>query len=322
MDTNKYKMGAGEIAPYQQDDNKNIEIETSQRTIDNLDIESKIIQVRGQQVMLDRDLAFMYGVPTKALNQAVKRNMDRFPEDFMFQLSEEECSRSHFVTLNVKRGQNIKYLPYAFTENGVAMLSSVLRSKIAIAVNIQIMRIFTAMHHNSPSILPLHSRLELVERHQLELSLRQSECEEKIVEIFRRFENTSMPPVQGVFCDGQIFDAYTFASDLIRTARKRIILIDNYVDDSVLKMFTKRGEGVSATIVTKRISDALKVDIERHDHQYPPVEVRTSDRFHDRFLILDDTVYHLGASLKDLGKKLFAFSRMEVTAEWLLGVGH
>ena len=135
------------------------------------------------------------------------------------------------------------------------------------------------------------------------------------------FVRTALPPVQGVFFDGQIFDAYTFASDLIRTARKRIILIDNYVDDSVLKMLTKRGEGVSATIITKRITDALAVDIERHNQQYPPVDVRTSDRFHDRFLILDDTVYHLGASLKDLGKKLFAFNRMEVGAEWLLGVG-
>ena len=131
------------------------------------------------------------------------------------------------------------------------------------------------------------------------------------------FVRTSLPPVQGVFFDGQIFDAYTFASDLTRTARKRIILVDNYVDDSVLKMFTKRGEGVGATIVTKRITDVLKVDIERHNQQYPPIDVHTSDRFHDRFFILDGTVYHLGASLKDLGKKLFAFSRMEVGAEEL-----
>ena len=136
------------------------------------------------------------------------------------------------------------------------------------------------------------------------------------------FVRTALPPVQGIFFDGQIFDAYTFAADLIRTARKRIVLIDNYVDDSVLKMLTKRGEGVSAIIITKHISDALAVDIERHNRQYPPVEVCTSNRFHDRFLILDDTVYHLGASLKDLSKKLFAFSRMEVEAEWLLGTSH
>ena len=149
------------------------------------------------------------------------------------------------------------------------------------------------------------------------LEQRVSHTEEKI----DFFVRTALPPVQGVFCDGQIFDAYTFAADLIRAAKNRIILIDNYVDDSVLKMLTKRADGVSATVITKRISDALAVDIERHNRQYPAVEVRTSDRFHDRFLILDDTVYHLGASLKDLGKKLFAFSRMEVGAEWLMEVG-
>ena len=153
---------------------------------------------------------------------------------------------------------------------------------------------------------------------QVEERLRQNEL--GLLSVHQKMDylvQTALPPRQGVFFDGQIFDAYTFASDLIRAARKRIILVDNYVDDSVLKMFTKRGEGVGATIVTKRITDVLKVDIERHNQQYPPIDVRTSDRFHDRFLILDDTVYHLGASLKDLGKKLFAFSRMEVGAEEL-----
>ena len=140
------------------------------------------------------------------------------------------------------------------------------------------------------------------------LEQRVSHTEEKI----DFFVRTALPPVQGVFCDGQIFDAYTFAADLIRAAKNRIILIDNYVDDSVLKMLTKRADNVSASIVTRHISDAFRLDIERHNRQYPAVEVRTSDRFHDRFLILDDTVYHLGASFKDLGKKLFAFSKMEV----------
>ena len=129
------------------------------------------------------------------------------------------------------------------------------------------------------------------------------------------FVSTALPPVQGVFYDGQIFDAYTFASDLIRTARKRIILIDNYVDDSVLKMLTKRNEDVSATIITRKISDALAVDVARHNQQYPPVDIQTSDRYHDRFLILDDTVYHLGASMKDLGKRLFAFSKLNIPAD-------
>ncbi len=128
------------------------------------------------------------------------------------------------------------------------------------------------------------------------------------------FVSTALPPVQGVFYDGQIFDAYTFVADLVRSARERIILIDNYVDDSVLKMLTKRNEDVSATIITRKISDALAVDVARHNQQYPPVDIQTSDRFHDRFLIIDDTVYHLGASMKDLGKRLFAFSKLNIPA--------
>ena len=132
------------------------------------------------------------------------------------------------------------------------------------------------------------------------------------------FVRSALPHVEGIFYDGQIFDAYTFVADLIRSARERVIIIDNYVDDSVLKTLTKRNDGVSASIITRKISDELAVDLERHNQQYPPVEITTSDRYHDRFLIIDNTVYHLGASVKDLGKKLFAFNRMEVTAEELL----
>ena len=146
------------------------------------------------------------------------------------------------------------------------------------------------------------------------LEQRVSKTEEQI----GLFVRTALPPVEGVFYDGQIFDAYTFASDLIRAARKRIILIDNYIDESVLMMLAKRGEDVSAEIVTRRVTEALTLDLERHNRQYPPVDVRECDRYHDRFLIIDDTVYHLGASLKDLGKKLFAFSKMEVRTEEIL----
>ena len=146
------------------------------------------------------------------------------------------------------------------------------------------------------------------------LEQRVSKTEEQI----GLFVRTALPPVEGVFYDGQIFDAYTFASDLIRSARKRIILIDNYIDDSALMMLAKRGEDVSAEIVTRRVTEALTLDLERHNRQYPPVNIRECDRYHDRFLIIDDTVYHLGASLKDLGKKLFAFSRMEIKAEEIL----
>ena len=275
-------------------------------------IESMIMNIRGVQVMLDRDLARLYGVETKVLNQSVKRNLDRFPADFMFQLSMDECSRSQIVTLNGKRGHNIKYLPYVFTENGIAMLSSVLRSPMAIATNIQIMRIFTKIRQASLSSGQIMRRLELVESHQLELN-------EQVEEIFKRLDRENKIPTQGIFYQGQIFDAYTFASDLIRSAHRRVILIDNYVDDSVLLMLAKREGGVSAEIVTRRITETLKLDLERYQQQYPPITMRESPNFHDRFLIIDDTVYHLGASLKDLGKKLFAFSKMEVPVD-VLGI--
>lgn len=132
------------------------------------------------------------------------------------------------------------------------------------------------------------------------------------------FIRTALPPAEGIFYDGQVFDAYTFVADLIRSAHKRVVLIDNYVDDTVLKTLTKRNDGVSATIITQKISSTLSVDLERHNQQYPPVEVQTNGRFHDRFLIIDDTVYHLGASMKDLGKKLFAFNKMEAAADEIL----
>lgn len=322
METETNNKDKDNVILYQPFDGGSKESVALQNSIDNMDIRSMIVLVRGWQVILDRNLAVLYGVSTKALNQAVKRNLERFPEDFMFQLTKEECSRSQIVTLNGTRGKNIKYLPYAFTENGIAMLSSVLRSESAISVNIKIMRTFTSMRHAGKSELSLSRRLELVERHQLELSLRQSESENKIVEMLQRLDCGQLSPVQGVFFDGQIFDAYTFAADLIRSARERIVLIDNYVDDSVLKMLTKRSEGVEVTILTRCISEAFNLDLERHNRQYHPVEVETSDRFHDRFLIIDSAVYHLGASLKDLGKKLFAFGKLEVNAEWLLkGVG-
>ena len=263
-------------------------------------------------MILDRDLAMLYGVETKALNQAVKRNIERFPDDFMFQLTKEECSRSQIVTLNKGRGQNLKYMPYAFTENGIAMLSSVLKSSAAVEMNIRIMRTFTAMRRFTSLNYQLLQRIELVEHQQLEIALRQTVSDRKMEEIFSLIDTQSIPPKEGIFYDGQIFDAYAFASELIRSAKRRIVLIDNYIDESVLLMLAKRNERVSAEIVTKQISETLTLDIERHNRQYPHINIRESPRYHDRFLIVDDTVYHIGASLKDLGKKLFAFSRMEL----------
>ena len=314
-------------------------ITTKEQSTDNqfLQIEPLIRTIRGQQVLLDSDLAILYGVETKRLNQQVKRNIERFPEDFMFQLTQEEviCSRSQIATLN--KGTNlrsqiatssqevslksqivtpshggVRYLPYAFTENGIAMLSSVLRSPIAIQVNIRIMRAFTAMRQFIASNAQIFQRLDVMEQNQLALAAHQVETDHKLEEVFRRLDSGNVQPHQGIFYDGQIFDAYTFINDRIREATTRIILIDNFIDDSVLTILSKRADKVTATIYTKKPSAQLQLDIQKHNAQYPPISVIEFDRSHDRFLCIDETVYHLGASIKDLGKKWFAFNRMEM----------
>ena len=275
-------------------------------------IESLIKVVRGQQIMLDKDLAMLYGVEAKVLNQAVKRNVERFPNDFRFQLTKEECLRSQIVTLNEKQGQHLKYMPYAFTEQGVAMLSSVLRSQTAIEVNIQIMRAFVSMRHFMVNNASVFNRLETMEYHQLEMQQHQQETDKRIDEVFRRLDEGNAKPKQGVFYNGQIYDAYTFVADLIKSAKKRIILIDNYVDETVLTLLDKRGNDVSAIIYTQQISRHFQLDIDRHNAQYAPIDVETFRLSHDRFLCIDDDVYHIGASIKDLGKKWFGFSKMEI----------
>lgn len=275
-------------------------------------IESLIKVIRGQQVMLDRDLATLYGVEVKRLNEQVKRNIKRFPKDFMFQLTKEECLRSQFATLNEGRGQHLKYMPYVFTENGVAMLSSVLRSDTAIEVNIRIMRAFTSMRHFLQNNAEVFQRLSTLEYHQLEMQQHFQESDKRIEEVFRRLDEGNAKPKQGVFYNGQIYDAYNFVSDLIKSAKKRIILIDNYVDETVLTLLDKREDGVSAFIYTQQINRQFQLDIDRHKAQYPPINVETFRLSHDRFLCIDDDVYHIGASIKDLGKKWFGFSRMEI----------
>ena len=275
-------------------------------------IETLIKVIRGQQVMLDKDLATLYGVEAKVLNQAVKRNIERFPDDFRFQLTKEECLRSQIVTLNEKQGQHLKYMPYAFTEQGVAMLSSVLRSQTAIDVNIQIMRAFVSMRHFMVNNASVFSRLETIEYHQLEMQQHQQETDKRIDEVFRRLDEGNAKPKQGVFYNGQVYDAYTFVAELIKSAKKRIILIDNYVDETVLTLLDKRENCVSAVIYTQQISRHFQLDIDRHNAQYAPIDVETFRLSHDRFLCIDDDVYHIGASIKDLGKKWFGFSKMEI----------
>lgn len=203
-------------------------------------------------------------------------------------------------------------MPYAFTEQGVAMLSSVLRSQTAIEVNIQIMRAFVSMRHFMVNNASVFSRLETIEYHQLEMQQHQQETDKRIDEVFRRLDEGNAKPKQGVFYNGQVYDAYTFVSDLIKSAKKRIVLIDNYVDETVLTLLDKRDNNVSAIIYTQQISRQFQLDIDRHNAQYAPIDVETFHLSHDRFLCIDDDVYHIGASIKDLGKKWFGFSKMEI----------
>ena len=283
-------------------------------------IEERIFNIRGKQVMIDKDLALLYGVETKRLNEQVKRNIERFPEDFMFQLTLEECLRSQIATLNQAQGKHLKYLPFAFTENGIAMLSSVLRSETAIAVNIKIMRTFTKIRKSVPQDSNLLNRVELIEYNQSDMRKLLLETTNKVDSIFQHMQSRDKLPVQGIFFDGQIYDAYTFVAELMRKAARRIVLIDNYIDDTVLTMLSKRADGVEATIYTGKISKQLQLDIDKHNAQYPLIEVRTFSKAHDRFLIIDDAVYLVGASIKDLGKKWFGFTLMENTkAEDMLG---
>ena len=281
-------------------------------------IENAIYTIRGQQVLVDRDLAMLYQVETKVLNQAVKRNIERFPERFRFQLTKEEMIE---LVTNCDRFKLLKHssvCPYVFTEQGVAMLSTVLRSATAVETSIKIMDAFVAMRHFVSFNAQLFQRLETIEYHQLEMKRRQEQTENRIDEIFDKINKSDMPQ-QGVFYDGQIYDAYTFVAGLVRIAECRIILIDNYVDDTVLTLLNKRNSNVAAYIYTDRISRNLQLDIDRHNSQYSPIMVGIYRMAHDRFLIIDDKVYHIGASIKDLGKKLFGFSLMqELTATELL----
>ena len=282
-------------------------------------IEDMILTFRGVQVIVDRDLATLYGVETKSLNQAVRRNLNRFPSRFRFQLTKEEVNE---VVTNCDHLLSIKYsptLPYVFTEQGVAMLASVLHSDTAVDVSVKIMDAFVAMRHFIASNALVFQRLEVIEHHQLEMSTHLTKNDNQIAEIFKRLDQESTAPTQGIFFDGQIFDAYAFVSDLIRSAKNSIVLFDNYVDDTVLTMLDKRVAKVSATIYTKSITKQFSLDLAKHNAQYQPIGVKQFDKVHDRYLCIDSTVYHIGASLKDLGKRWFSFNKMEMTAHELLG---
>ncbi len=270
-------------------------------------VRDRIHKIRGMSVMLDSDLAKLYGVKTFNLNKAVKRNIQRFPEDFCFQLNLEEFESLifHFGISKKGRGGR-RYLPYVFTEHGVAMLSGVLKSRRAIEVNVKVIRAFVAMRKFLVQNAGIFQRVEKIEQKLVGYG-------DKFGKIFRLIEDKSIKPSKGIFFDGQVFDAYKFVADVVRSARKSIILIDNYVDDTVLTLFSKRRKGVDVVIYSKNVSKKLKLDVEKYNSQYEKVIVKEFSASHDRFMIIDGgCVYHIGASLKDLGKKWFAFSKFDV----------
>lgn len=279
-------------------------------------IKSRIFTIRGMQVMLDSDLAELYGVSTKVFNQAVKRNTDRFPEKYMFMVNDDEFAslRSQIVTSNKRGGR--RYLPKVFTEQGVAMLSAVLKSDTAIQISIKVIDAFVEMRHFITENFRISQRIDFVEKKQIEYK---SESDKKFDLLFEALENNQLPPKQGVFFNGQVFDAHKFVSDLVRSAEKSIVLIDNYIDDTVLTLFAKRKNGVTLKILTKNVTKQLQLDIKKFNEQFPEAEIQEFDQSHDRFMIIDSSVvYHIGASLKDLGKKWFAFSKMDIAVADIL----
>ena len=273
-------------------------------------LENRIYTVRDTQVMIDIDLASFYGVENRSLRQTVRRNIASFPDDFMFKLTKKEANELILSGVSqsvIPSGYNTGGAQmFAFTEQGVAMLATLLKSPNARVVSIAIMRAFVAMRRFLVSNAQIFQRLDRIEYKQLE-------SDNKIDQVFAKLEEKSLKPQQGIFFDGQIFDSYSFVTSLIKAATRRIVLIDNYVDETVLTMLDKRNPGVDAEIHTSQISPNFQLDITKHDRQYPPIPIKVFTKAHDRFLIVDDDVYHIGASLKDLGKKWFAFSLMKET---------
>jgi ORF6N domain len=277
-----------------------------------LNIQSMIFFFRGQQVMIDRDLEEQYQVETKALNQAVKRNIDRFPEEFRFQLKDNEKNElvTHCDRLN--RLKHTSSNPYVYTEQGVSMLSAVLKSSIAIKISIQIIKAFVELRRSYTDNWNILHRLDHLEN-------RQFSVENRFDKVLKAFKNKSTIPCQGIFFDGQVFDAFVFVTNLIRSADSSIILIDNYIDEQVLNLMSKKKQEVHVSILTFASNPHLDLAVKRFNEQFSGLDVRIFKRSHDRFLIIDEKeVYHFGASLKDLGKKWFAFSKLQIPPTTIL----
>lgn len=274
----------------------------------NIEIQKIIYSFRGKQVMIDSDLAKLYQVETKVFNQAVKRNINRFPENFRFQLTENEYEdlKSQIVTSsNINNHGGRRYLPYVFTEQGIAMLSAILKSDIAVEISICIMNAFIEMRKFLLSNYELFSRIDKIEFKQLE-------TDKKIEKIFNYIASNTIEEKQKVFFNGQIYDAFSFIIDLIKRAKKKIILIDNYVDIETLNIMCKKNNGVHTVIIGSGKGNLTNIDIKKFNSQYPNLTYKLNNDFHDRFIILDDNeVYHIGASIKDAGKKSFGITKIE-----------
>ena len=273
-------------------------------------IKNLIYTIRGKQVMLDSDVAMLYHSETKHVNRVVKRNSERFPDEFCFKLTEKEFQnlRCQFVTSSFEKTNygGRRYLPYVFTEQGIAMLSALLRSDIAIRVSIDIMKAFIEMRKFISINGQVFDRLTNVEYKVLELN-------SKFDEIFNELQkNEEKQFKQKIFFDGQIYDAYSLIIDIIKTAQVKILIIDNYIDDSILKILSKKNKNVEVVILTSQNCNLTKLDIQKFNKQYQTLKISYTNKFHDRFIVIDNKeLYHCGASLKDLGKKCFAISKME-----------
>ena len=273
-------------------------------------IKNKIYTIRNLQVMLDKDLAELYGVETKHINQAVRNNQDKFMEDFYFELSDIEFDnlRSKNLTANFAK---VRTNPKVFTEQGIYMLATILKSKIASQVTVYIIKTFANMR----SLISLNiSMFERFERIEKRLTIH----DEHFDKLFEALEDKTLKPKQGIFYNGEIFDAYIFINDLLKTAKNEIILLDNYIDETVLTLFSKYAN-IKVKIYTHTITKQLKLDFQKYQTQYKNIQLKEFKKSHDRFLIIDkDEIYHLGASLKDLGKKWFAFSKFDINSLDLL----
>ena len=294
---------------------KNEKVNVEKYEIEN--IKNLIYTIRGKQVMLDSDVAMLYHYPTKRINETVRRNIERFPENFCFKLTESEAEnlRSQFATSSLEKENygGRRYLPYVFTEQGIAMLSGLLKNDIAIQVSINIMNAFVEMRKFIATNGSVFKRLTNIEYKLLKQNKMLTNHEKKFEKVFDELQKSKREEFkQSIFFEGQIYDAYSLIMDIIKRAKQKILIIDNYIDDSILKMLSRKNKNVEVVILTTQNSNIRKLDIQKFNKQYPVLQLAYTNKFHDRFIVIDNKeLYHVGASLKDLGKKCFAISKIE-----------